>query len=260
MQRSRRRGIREPGPYRRQLIRGTSMKTNSSAILLLGSMLMLTLACQTGDNTPKKLVDIDGNKYEVVKIGSQYWTAQDLRVTHFRNGDPIPEVTSGAEWIALTTPAWCNYQNEAYRAEIYGRLYNWYAVNDSRGLAPDGWHVATDEDWKILEMRAGLTQEEADDLAYRGSAGGKLKEKGTDHWREPNTGATNKFDFSARGSGYRGQNGVFYNEKRSYQVWTATDYNGESAWGRHLPYDHDYSYRSDYKYIYGFSVRLVRDE
>ncbi|MBN2416581.1 fibrobacter succinogenes major paralogous domain-containing protein [bacterium] len=219
---------------------------------------MLLTACQNAEKLPK-CVDIDGNKYEVVKIGGQYWIAEDLRVTHFRNGDPIAEVTSGEEWIALTTPAWCNYQNETYRAEIYGRLYNWYAVNDSRNLAPEGWHVATDEDWKLLEMRAGLTQEEADDIAYRGTAGGKLKEKGTEHWRDPNTGATNKFDFSARGSGYRGQNGVFYNEKRSYQVWTATDYNGESAWGRHLPYDHDYSYRDYYKYIYGFSVRLVKD-
>ena len=96
-----------------------------------------------------QLTDIDGHQYKTVKIGTQVWMAENLDVSHFRNGDPIPE---SKDWITSEDgkPAWCYYNNEVTNGNKYGRLYNWYAVNDKRGLAPKGWHIPTDAEWKIL--------------------------------------------------------------------------------------------------------------
>ena len=97
--------------------------------------------------------DIDGNFYETLKIGNQVWMAENLNVTHFRNGDSIPEVRSSEEWIRYGKegrPACCTVHNDPENGKKYGRLYNWYAVNDSRGLAPKGWHVPSDDEWTYL--------------------------------------------------------------------------------------------------------------
>jgi len=198
--------------------------------------------------TTGTVTDYDSNVYKTVKIGDQWWMAENLKVTHYRNGDPIPNVTDATEWNALTTGAYCNYDNNSSNAEIYGRLYNWYAVTDSN-IAPEGWHVPSDAEWETLVNYLG-----------GGSvAGGKLKETGTTHWNSPNEGATNESGFAALPGGYRYVNGYFYYLGDFAHVWSSTEYGSYSAWARKLYYGGAHVNRYDYYKQDGFSVRLVRD-
>ena len=178
----------------------------SSSLIILFSIINCDKKNTTETNTSNSetVTDIDGNTYKTVKIGNQIWMAENLKVTHYRNGDIIPNVTNNFEWAYLSTGAWCVHDNDGSYANTYGYLYNWYAVNDIRNIAPEGWHVPTDEEWKELEMYLGMSQTEADDTGYRGTnEGGKLKEAGTTHWETPNTGATNETGFSALPGGCR---------------------------------------------------------
>ncbi|MEJ2629601.1 MAG: fibrobacter succinogenes major paralogous domain-containing protein, partial [bacterium] len=106
------------------------------------------------------VTDIDGNTYQTVKIGDQWWMAENLKVTHYRNNDEIPNVTYWGDWHDLSTGAYCDYNNNEGNVSTCGHLYNWYAVNDSRNIAPEGWHVPTDEEWKELEMYLGMSRSE----------------------------------------------------------------------------------------------------
>ena len=101
------------------------------------------------------MTDKDGNTYKTIKIGKQKWMAENLNVSSYRNGDPIPQVQDKDEWAKLTTGAWCYYENDVENGKIYGKLYNWYAVNEPRGLAPEGWHISNDDEWGILIDRLG---------------------------------------------------------------------------------------------------------
>ncbi|MEI6089826.1 MAG: FISUMP domain-containing protein [bacterium] len=139
-----------------------------------------------------------------ITIGNQTWMCRNLDVTTYRDGTPIPEVTNSSEWANLKTGAWCYYNNDPAMGAIYGKLYNWYAVNDSRGLAPEGWHIPSDKEWNIL----------SDFLGGADIAAGKLKSKGTIEagdglWNSPNSGATNESGFSALPGGARCQHGTF---------------------------------------------------
>ncbi|MFC1731113.1 SUMF1/EgtB/PvdO family nonheme iron enzyme [candidate division KSB1 bacterium] len=207
------------------------------------------------------VTDIDGNTYQTIKIGDQWWTAENLKVTHYRNGDAIPNVTGDSEWIGLSSGAYSAYNNDESNATVYGYLYNWYAVDDSRGLAPDGWHVPTDDDWKVLEMYLGMSQSEVDGVDWRGTdEGGKLKEAGTTHWGSPNTGATNESGFTALPGGWRhGSNGSFNSIGLNASFWSSTESSSTHAWRPYLSYSYSGVNRYyDYKQ-HGFSVRCVRD-
>jgi uncharacterized protein (TIGR02145 family) len=149
------------------------------------------------NNTQSK--KLKNNKIDNVKIGKQVWMKRNLDVDHYRNGDPIPEVKDPDEWANLKIGAWCYYDNNPANGAIYGKLYNWYAVNDPRGLAPEGWHVSSDEEWKELTNFIG-----GEELA-----GGKMKEAGTEHWNNPNLGASNESAFSALPGGWRSIDGTF---------------------------------------------------
>jgi uncharacterized protein (TIGR02145 family) len=206
------------------------------------------------------VTDIDGNVYQTVTIGTQVWMAENLKVTHYRNGDSIPNVTDNNAWRALTTGAYCEYNDDISNVATYGRLYNWYAVSDSRNIAPTGWHVPTDDEWKQLEMTLGMSQAQADSIGWRGTTeGGKLKEVGTTHWLTPNTGATNESGFSALPGGYRYfYRGNYSDMGNSDYFWSSTQYSAY-AWYRTLYYNRsgllrDLNYRED-----GFSVRCVND-
>jgi uncharacterized protein (TIGR02145 family) len=148
---------------------------------------VIYVGCGKEDPVKGIPVDIDGNEYHTVIIGGQEWMVENLRVTPYRNGDPIPNVSDTTSWRALTTGAYCSYDNDPSCSAMYGNLYNWYAVNDFRQIAPEGWHVPTYEEWIVLETHLG-----GDTIA-----GGKLKESGTEHWRAPNVGGTNESGFSA---------------------------------------------------------------
>ena len=183
-------------------------------------------------------------------IGKQKWMTVNLDFVTYRNGDTIPQVTDPTVWAALTTGAWCYYNNDAANGAKYGKLYNWYAVNDLRGLAPQGWHIPTDAEWTTLSNFLG-----GDDLA-----GGKLKEVGTNkNWRSPNTNATNESGFTALPGGARNYVGTFFGVGDLGYWWSAPQ--GNSANNRYLSFSNGGLYRSsslDYKRD-GFSVRCLRD-
>jgi uncharacterized protein (TIGR02145 family) len=204
--------------------------------------------------------DIDGNVYQTVTIGTQVWTVENLKVTHYRNGDAIPNITDNATWSGLTTGAYCEYNNDINNVATYGRLYNWYTVADDRNIAPTGWHVPTDAEWKQLEVYLGMSQAEADATNWRGDEGGKLKESGTTHWTSPNTGATNESGFSGLPGGCRYPNGDYYDVGIDAYIWSSTEHNGGSAWCRTLHNSNLGVNRFDYGSLrYGFSVRCVKD-
>lgn len=211
------------------------------------------------------VTDIDGNVYKTVKIGEQWWMAENLKVTHYRNGDAIPNVTDNNQWDFINTGAWCAWNNDDGNIETYGLLYNWYAVHDSRNIAPEGWHVPTDEEWKELEMHLGMSRSEADDDGWRGTdEGGKLKATGTIEvgdglWYDPNEGATNESGFAAVPGGYRDFVGNFSNVGYDANFWSATEHSSNYAWSRILRYINSAVYRNNTNRHYGFSVRLVRD-
>ena len=139
------------------------------------------------------VTDRDGNSYNTVTIGSQTWMTENLRVTRLNDNTPIQLVTSNSSWASMTTPAYCWYNNdEAANKNIYGGLYNWYAVNTGK-LCPSGWHVPSHQEFTVLR----------DYLGGATAAGGKLKEVGLTHWKSPNTGATDSSGFTAVPSGTR---------------------------------------------------------
>lgn len=206
------------------------------------------------------VTDIDGNRYRYVTIGNQVWMAENLKTTHYRNGDEIPNVTDDMAWSTLSTGAYRNYDNNEDSVDTYGRLYNWHSLNDSRNIAPEGWHVPTDEEWKELEMALGMNQEAADGTGLRGAGiGGKLKETGTAHWESPNTGATNESGFSALPGGYCSTSGHFNNMGNEGCFWSSTE-SSSSAWFRALKYDFSEVNRNILDKQYGFSVRCVKDQ
>ena len=207
------------------------------------------------------MTDQDGNVYKTVLIGNQLWMAENLKVTRYRNGDAIPNVTGKNKWENLKTGAYCNYDNNSSNVSTYGRLYNWYAVNDRRKIAPAGWHLPTDEEWKQLEMYLGMSQSKANETGWRGSdEGGKLKERGTIHWENPNKGATNSNGFTALPGGYRGHTDGAYDLMGIYGLWwSSTEYSSSHAWGHNLLYNNSDFFRYHGGKHYGFSVRLLRD-
>ncbi|MBN2461220.1 MAG: hypothetical protein JXB60_06395 [Candidatus Cloacimonetes bacterium] len=208
-------------------------------------------------------VDIDGNEYQIVQIGNQIWMAENLKVTHYNNGDPIPHLTDDDDWISTTSGAYCVYNNEPSNADIYGNLYNWYAVEDPRGLAPEGWHVPEDEEIMELEMYLGMTYEEAHDTGWRGTNEGSKLAGNADLWtdgaleNDPEFGSSG-FDFLPGGYRYHG-NGNFGHLGYYGYFWSATEYDTYDTWRRGLNYDGTQVYRFlNYK-LFGFSVRCVRD-
>jgi uncharacterized protein (TIGR02145 family) len=156
-------------------------------------------------------VKADLGNIETVVIGTQEWTVKNLDVSKYRNGDIIPEVKDSKKWQELKTGAWCYYDNDPENGKIYGKLYNWYAINDPRGLAPEGFHVPSDKEWSILN----------DYLGYE-VAGVKMKEQGKVHWNFCNESdkvdknvkfayGTNSSGFTALPGGYReDEDGLFY--------------------------------------------------
>ena len=170
-------------------------------------------------------VRAEGENIQTVKIGNQEWMTKNLAVSTYRNGDIIPEVKDPKEWDSLTTGAWCYYNNDPKNGAIYGKLYNWYAVNDPRGLAPEGFHVPSDTELNRVT-----------------------------YLKEP-TG------FAGLPAGYRGGSGTFGNIG-SYGSWWSSSENGTpNAWNRNLNYDDGggdaYSYYLNKEN--GFSVRCLRD-
>ena len=197
------------------------------------------------------VTDIDGNVYQTVQIGDQLWMAENLKVTHYNNGDEI-SYPSNEDFGSFDEGQYGVYDNDPSNADIYGNLYNWAVVGDDRGVCPEGWHVPTDEEYTVL----------TDYLGGESVAGGKMKEAGYEHWASPNEGATNESGFTGLPAGYRSTiTGNYYSMGGDGNFWSSSEnvtYNGD-AWSRLLDYNHSsVSRNSNYK-RHGFSVRCLKD-
>lgn len=230
---------------------------NIKNIAAIFSIALFFGACNTTNDPTKNIstpltekiihvpVPINGE----IKIGNQIWDAANLTVSTFRNGDLIPEAKTEEAWQkagSAKKPAWCYYQNDPSNEKKYGKLYNWFAVNDKRGLAPKNKHISTDAEWKEL-------------ITYLGGeavAGAKLKSK--EGWKDKGNG-TNQTGFSAFPGGYRFLNGVFNAGEYFGGWWSATESYTNSAFFRSIRNDDAGIYSSNYGKEVGFSVRCIKD-
>jgi uncharacterized protein (TIGR02145 family) len=195
------------------------------------------------------VVDIDGNVYHTVTIGTQTWLAENLKTTKYRNKEKIALVAEYEKWPQLTSGAYCIYDNDKKNADLYGYLYNGFAVTDPRNIAPVGWHVATMEEWQVLIIFLG-----GDKIA-----GSKLKEVGKDHWKFPNSGATNEVSFTALPGGTRSSNGDCADIGETSNWWTATAVGASSLQKMSLFYGDYEVTHNDLEKTFGLSVRCVKD-
>jgi uncharacterized protein (TIGR02145 family) len=224
----------------------TIIKTGLAAILLLA------FSCKKENNSIQSISD--PGVQVAIKIGIQKWMSRNLNVNHYRNGDVIPQVKDANQWAALTTGAWCYYNNDRANGAIYGKIYNWYAVNDPRGLAPIGWHIPSDSEWTVLSLGLG-----GGDIA-----GGKLKdtgtvEAGTGLWLAPNTGATNSSGFTGLPGGHRSPSGEFFHIGMFGHWWSSTQVDATSARNQTVIYTDDHIARPSHDLHFGFSVRCLKD-
>jgi uncharacterized protein (TIGR02145 family) len=205
--------------------------------------------------------DIDGNVYQSVTNCGLTFTKQNLNVSKYSDGTPIPEVTDPTQWVNLTTGAWCYYNNDPANEAIYGKLYNWYAaagIYDAasatnpalrKKIAPNGWHIPSDTEWTQL----------TDCLGGQEVAGGKMKSVGTSLWLAPNTGATNASGFTGLPGGVRSIDQSFFDIGVLSTWWSMTVNNSSEAWYRYLVTDLANINKNDGNFFLGFYVRCVKD-
>lgn len=180
-----------------------------------------------GSTTEESSVSNNASPSKEVTIGDQVWMAENLNADKFRNGDSITHAITKEAWKQAGEnehPAWCYYDNDPSNGKKYGKLYNWYAVNDPRGLAPKGWHVPSDQEWTTL----------TDHLGGEDVAGTKMKS--SRGWYNDGNG-TNESGFSALPGGYRYHFGRFFSIGRDAYWWSSTEYSTYCAWTRLLDYD-----------------------
>ncbi len=234
------------------------MKKYKFCLLILLAVLSI-ISCKKEKDT-NTVTDIDGNVYHFITIGNQVWMAENLKVTHYSNGDPIPCIQDSAAWFNSSSGAYCNYNNSEINSVTFGRIYNWYVIGDSRNICPAGWHVPVWQEWNEL----------IDYLGGNSIAGGKLKTAGTECWSSPNTGATNSSGFNGLPGGCRNTsfNGLSYNG-----WWWSADTshiegitNSGCARLQVLNYDNVYTTGYPFFTLYdlgpltgGFSIRCIKD-
>jgi uncharacterized protein (TIGR02145 family) len=232
-----------------------------ASLILASALIINILLSSCGDafnevNTEKEgaiskeeiIIKLSENSKEVT-IGKQIWMTENLNVNIFRNGDSIPQAKTNQEWQLAgenKQPAWCYYNNDPANGAKYGKLYNWYAVNDSRGLAPEGWHIPKDSEWTTLINNIG-----GKDLA-----GNKMKS--SSGWVKNGNG-TNEIGFSGFPSGFRDYPGLFESLGYGCYWWSSTVYHSEFAWYHHIYYDGGLALRHYYGFEGGNSVRCLKD-
>ncbi len=197
--------------------------------------------------------DIDGNVYKTVRIGSQQWMAENLKVSKYNDGTIIPNIFNNDQWSNLTSAAWCYYKNDSTYNTKFGKLYNWYTVsnksNENKNVCPVGWHIPADSEWNIL-------------TDYLGSAdviGGGMKEVGITNWNSPNTNATNSSLYTGLPGGSRVYNGSYTNVRIAGNWWSSTEANTDFVWYRYLQFNDNLLDRSYFYKSFGFSVRCLKD-
>ncbi len=193
------------------------------------------------------VTDIDGNFYPSIIINGQEWMQKNLSVSKYRNGDNILTGLNNTNWNSTTSGAYSIYNDDSANNTVYGKLYNWYALTDSRGLCPTGWHVPSDNEWSTLETSLGGDS----------SVGGKMKS--TSGWNSPNVGANNISLFTGLPGGYRFSSGITNNVGNIGDWWSSTAYDSNDGWYRELHFQYSEVFRSSASKKYGFSVRCVKD-
>lgn len=194
-----------------------------------------SVRCIKSSPSQGTITDVDGNPYHTVVIGDQEWMLENLKTTRYNDGTPIPNVTDVTEWRNIDKPAYVWYNNDISNKEPYGALYNWHVAGSSKALCPDGWRVASDEDWKILEHFLGMEPEQIEGTSLRGAdEGGKLKEVGFERWKNPNKGATNEVGLTIIPSGRRDSSGKFYDMGTGATIWTSSETSESCAYYRHF--------------------------
>uniref|UniRef100_UPI00404AB69E fibrobacter succinogenes major paralogous domain-containing protein n=1 Tax=Flavobacterium sp. TaxID=239 RepID=UPI00404AB69E len=219
-----------------------------SFILLLFSCSSNDDSSSSNDNNPP----VSNNSSQTIQIGNQIWMIKNLDVSTYRNGEIIPQVTDPSQWATLTTGAWCYYANFTGNGVLYGKLYNWYAVNDARGLAPVGYHIPTKVEFETLHTFLGGSS----------VAGGKMKETGTSNWLSPNTDATNSSGFTALPGGYCDGDGEFRNFSIGSYFWSSSENNENNynrAWYCVIFYNNKFSSLPSSYFDLGMSVRCIKD-
>jgi uncharacterized protein (TIGR02145 family) len=210
------------------------------------------------------VTDIDGNVYKTITIGTQTWMAENLRTSKYRNGESISNLAVYADWAAATFGAWCDYDNDATTYDSrYGKLYNWYAVNDSRNIAPTGWHVATDAEWTTLtnyvSANFGTSLCVAKALAATTDWTTSTSTYNIAGPIDSNLAINNYSGFCAFPGGSRNIYAAFLAVGVSGYWWSSSSYNTTNAWYRGLDHERSYVISNSYTKANGFSVRCVRD-
>jgi len=231
------------------LITTTTTTSTSSTTTTTSSTTTTTSSTTTTTTSSTTTTTTTAVPLPSVIIGSQEWTTENLDVVTYRNGDVIPQITDMTAWANATSGAWCYYGNSFGTGLTYGKLYNWYAVNDPRGLAPVGYHVPSKLEFDMLLLFLGGPT----------VAGGKMKEAGLSHWQTPNTGAINTSGFTALPGGNRLISGTFGSILQIGFFWTSTEINAISAYPAYLRWDSTNVWQWSQEKTKGFSVRLIKD-
>ena len=212
-------------------------------------------------SNPGPGVSFGGYNYATIVLGNgQEWMSENLRTTTYANGDPIPNVTVDSQWAALTTGAWCYYNNDPQYENPYGKLYNWYTVADPRNVCPNGWHVPDETDWNLLVKYLDPSADTSCLVCTQSQlAGGMMKDTSALYWLSPNTGATNQSGFSGLPYGNRAANGPFFHIGSYGNWWSSAQDSTSTARYRNLYYFDGNVNRNYYYKNSGFSVRCLRD-
>jgi uncharacterized protein (TIGR02145 family) len=191
------------------------------------------------------ITDIDGNVYHSIVVGNQEWMIENLKTTKYSDGTAIQNVIDDSMWKGLKSGAYCYYNNDGVK---YNKLYNWYAVTNSKNICPAGWHVPTNDEWIILGSYLGGNT----------LAGGKLKEIGTSHWETPNAGATNETGFTSLPSGFRNYAGGFGGIGTTGNYWSSSDDGGTHTSYWQVYYNEGGLYQFGNPKQEGYSVRCIK--
>lgn len=206
------------------------------------------------------ITDQEGNVYNTIIIGNQEWMAENLKTRLYRNGSPIALVTNNSSWNSLTTGAYCWYNNDSLGYDCpYGKMYNWYAVNDSRGLCPTGWHEPTDQEWNTLISFLDPGYIPIVLGSQSQIAGGVIKSTNSIFWSSPNLDASNTTGFSALPGGGRDSNGFFGSAGNISGFWTKQAFSTVSAWTREVDTFSGSILRYNYNKRLGYYVRCLKD-
>jgi uncharacterized protein (TIGR02145 family) len=243
------------------------MRRSIEIIITCISLIILATGCKK-DKTElimpvlyDSIIDVEGNVYKTVLIGNKWWMAENLRVKKFRNGLDIINAQPNSKWTKNQS-GYCLYDDNQ---NAPGLLYNWYAVNDTSKLAPKGWHIASDEEWKELEKYLKMNPEDADRYGWRGSnTAEKLKIESPLHWIiKSDVWSTNESGFKALAGGCRLPDARWGNPGLSASGfwWTTTSYENDNnqAVYRNMDYKNSKVFRSFASKNYGFSIRCIKD-